>query len=163
MTVPGSVEPPCIGICSTTYGGDVCRGCKRFAHEVIDWNRYDDAQRQLVWDRLNRLTGEVVATRVVIRDAGRLSEALKARGLRFPAEQSPAHAVMALLRASGRHRLPDPDSFGIAFIPPNDIRTPAEIHEEMNTELLARAEAWFDLHHGRARRFLHANPPAPPA
>ena len=26
---------PCVGICSTTYGDDVCRGCKRFSFEVI--------------------------------------------------------------------------------------------------------------------------------
>lgn len=160
MTCP--VQTPCIGICSTTYGGDVCRGCKRFAHEVIDWNRYDDTQRQRVWDRLNRLAGEVVATRVSIRDPGRLAAALKAQGLRFPEEQSPAHAVMALLRASGRHRLADPESFGIALIPPHHARTPAELHEEMNAELLVRAEAWFDLHHGRARRLL-ASPPTPPS
>ena len=30
---------PCLGICSTTYGDDVCKGCKRFVHEVISWNK----------------------------------------------------------------------------------------------------------------------------
>ncbi|MEM9624509.1 MAG: DUF1289 domain-containing protein, partial [Pseudomonadota bacterium] len=32
---------PCVGICSTTYGDLVCRGCKRFAHEIVQWNAYD--------------------------------------------------------------------------------------------------------------------------
>ena len=43
---------PCIGICSTTYGDLVCRGCKRFAHEIVGWNGYDRGQRGAVWDRL---------------------------------------------------------------------------------------------------------------
>ena len=25
---------PCIGVCSTTYGDDICRGCRRFRHEI---------------------------------------------------------------------------------------------------------------------------------
>ncbi|WP_317135104.1 DUF1289 domain-containing protein [Piscirickettsia litoralis] len=37
---------PCVGLCSTVYGDDVCRGCKRFYHEIIDWNQYDINQKQ---------------------------------------------------------------------------------------------------------------------
>lgn len=37
------LRTPCIGICSTTSLGDrVCRGCKRYAAEVIDWNSCDE-------------------------------------------------------------------------------------------------------------------------
>ena len=43
---------PCVGICSTTYGDLVCRGCKRFAHEIVQWNGFEEGQRQLVWQRL---------------------------------------------------------------------------------------------------------------
>jgi hypothetical protein len=46
---------PCIGICSTTYGDLVCRGCKRFAHEVVGWNGYDDDQKGAIWLRLRQL------------------------------------------------------------------------------------------------------------
>jgi predicted Fe-S protein YdhL (DUF1289 family) len=51
---------PCIGICSTTYGDLVCRGCKRFAHEVVGWNGYDDDQRGAVWTRLHELRAGAV-------------------------------------------------------------------------------------------------------
>jgi hypothetical protein len=55
---------PCIGICSTTYGDLVCRGCKRFAHEIVGWNTYEQAQRDVVWARLLSLragaTGHLV-------------------------------------------------------------------------------------------------------
>src|SRR6188768_2431040 len=51
---------PCIGICSTTYGDLVCRGCKRLAHEVVGWNGYDDDQRGAVWTRLYDLRAGAV-------------------------------------------------------------------------------------------------------
>ncbi len=50
-----------MGICSTTYGDLVCRGCKRFAHEITAWNGYDDEQRRQIWQRLNDLRDEVTA------------------------------------------------------------------------------------------------------
>jgi hypothetical protein len=32
-----TIKTPCVGLCSTVYGDLVCRGCKRFHHEVINW------------------------------------------------------------------------------------------------------------------------------
>lgn len=52
---------PCIGVCSTTYGDLVCRGCNRFAHEVVQWNGYHDDQRRVVWRRLEELRDGSVA------------------------------------------------------------------------------------------------------
>ena len=63
---------PCIGVCSTTYGDLVCRGCKRFAHEVVGWNSFADAQRHVVWMRLNRLLAESVRAYITVVDEQRL-------------------------------------------------------------------------------------------
>lgn len=63
---------PCVGICSTTYGDLVCRGCKRFAHEVVGWNGFAVAQRHVVWTRLNRLLAESVRAYVTVVDEERL-------------------------------------------------------------------------------------------
>ena len=52
---------PCVGICSTTYGDLICRGCKRFAHEIVQWNGYGDDQRDAVWRRLRELRDGSVA------------------------------------------------------------------------------------------------------
>ena len=70
---------PCVGVCSTTYGDLVCRGCKRFAHEVVDWNGYSDEQRRKVVDRLTSLKCQSVVPwlRVVDREElSRVSHAL---------------------------------------------------------------------------------------
>jgi len=48
-----SINTPCIGICSTVYGDEVCRGCKRRFKEVIDWNNLDSDYQDLIWARLN--------------------------------------------------------------------------------------------------------------
>ena len=70
---------PCIGVCSTTYGDLVCRGCKRFAHEVVGWNGFADAQRHVVWTRLNGLLAESVRAYVTVVDEKRLRSAAPER------------------------------------------------------------------------------------
>ena len=60
---------PCVGICSTTYGDLVCRGCKRFAHEIVQWNGYDATQQDAVRERLTRVRDEVLDA-LLICDAG---------------------------------------------------------------------------------------------
>mgnify|MGYP006200948357 CR=1 FL=1 len=47
---------PCIGTCSTTYGDLVCRGCKRFNFEVINWNRYSEEEKLAVMGRIDMWT-----------------------------------------------------------------------------------------------------------
>lgn len=44
---------PCAGRCSTVFGDQVCRGCRRFNHEVIQWNTYTNEQQRAVWKRLD--------------------------------------------------------------------------------------------------------------
>ncbi len=63
---------PCVGICSTTYGDLVCRGCKRFAHEIVQWNGFAQDQRDRVWERLHDLRTGAVTSIVRIVDAKRL-------------------------------------------------------------------------------------------
>lgn len=65
---------PCIGTCSTTYGDLICRGCKRYAHEIVQWNGYDAEQREAVWQRLLALRAGAVATVLEIFDEARLRD-----------------------------------------------------------------------------------------
>lgn len=72
---------PCVGVCSTTYGDLVCRGCKRFAHEVVAWNGYEEIQRAAVWRRLRQLLAESVRAHVRIADAALLRAAARRAGV----------------------------------------------------------------------------------
>ncbi len=51
---------PCAGRCSTVFGDAVCRGCRRFNHEVIQWNRYDGKHHTLVWKRLDAQLDQIL-------------------------------------------------------------------------------------------------------
>jgi uncharacterized protein len=45
-------DAPCIAICSTTQGDDVCKGCGRSFEEVQLWPSMSPAAKRLVWRRI---------------------------------------------------------------------------------------------------------------
>ena len=51
---------PCAGRCSTVFGDSVCRGCRRFNHEVIQWNTYTPEQHTAVWKRLDAQLDQIL-------------------------------------------------------------------------------------------------------
>jgi len=63
---------PCVGVCSTTYGDLVCRGCKRFSHEIVGWNAYSEDQRERIWSRLNTLLTDSVRAHLEVVDEDKL-------------------------------------------------------------------------------------------
>jgi predicted Fe-S protein YdhL (DUF1289 family) len=65
---------PCVGICSTTYGDLVCRGCKRFSHEIVQWNGFAEDQQLLVWQRLFELREGAVLSCLAVHDQALLLE-----------------------------------------------------------------------------------------
>ncbi|RLA46482.1 MAG: DUF1289 domain-containing protein, partial [Gammaproteobacteria bacterium] len=62
------LSTPCIGICSSGMGDDVCRGCKRFAYEVIDWNAYTEQERQLIKERLDNFLIKIITLKLQLVD-----------------------------------------------------------------------------------------------
>ena len=86
---------PCVGICSTTYGDLVCRGCKRFSHEIVEWNGYDELQQDAVRARLQRLRDEVLALVLDCRQSNQLQAAVADAGL---ADLEPMEQRYQLLR-----------------------------------------------------------------
>ena len=86
----GLRRTPCVGICSTTYGDLVCRGCKRFAHEIVAWNGFDNRQRDIIRARLLRLLGESVRAHVRVMDEARLRDAAREAGV---ADDAPVAAL----------------------------------------------------------------------
>jgi predicted Fe-S protein YdhL (DUF1289 family) len=54
MNPPTRPDSPCIGYCSTSLGDAVCRGCGRTCAEVDQWISLNDAQKQLIWHRIEQ-------------------------------------------------------------------------------------------------------------
>jgi len=85
-----SVKTPCIGICSTTSLGDiVCRGCKRYSFEVIDWNGYDATAKQAVMKRIEKLTAQILESKFRIFSVPNLQLGLAHFKMPFHPDLSP--------------------------------------------------------------------------
>ncbi len=87
-----------MGICSTTYGDLVCRGCKRFAHEIVSWNGFDESQRDLVWARLLDLRDTCVRDVIYAGPRAAMEAVCTARGLPLEADSSTLSLAYELLR-----------------------------------------------------------------
>ncbi|MBA4724297.1 MAG: DUF1289 domain-containing protein [SAR86 cluster bacterium] len=132
---------PCLGICSTTYGDDVCKGCKRFVHEVINWNKYNTNEKEVVNSRLEEFKLLILKERFEILDSSIFENKLKENAINFNNALNPLTWIFDLLRAAGSQEL-DLAQFGIkALIAYN----PNTIKDEINDELLKLSEA----HHQR--------------
>lgn len=143
------IKTPCIGICSTTSVGDrICRGCKRFAFEVIDWNGYTDEEKQAVLDRVESLAQPIVEARFIIRSPEKLAAGMKQWAVPYNPAMSPAIWLHNLLKK--RHReLSDLASLGVEVREQWWHLDLAALAEDMDVQLLRLCEA----HH--LRYFSH--------
>lgn len=89
---------PCIGICSTALGDSVCRGCKRFAEEVTEWNAYKDEERWAVLKRLDNLLVQSVKLKFTIIDVQRLREQIQFQQIQCSFDKDPYCWLYDLLR-----------------------------------------------------------------
>tara|TARA_B100001769_G_scaffold54057_1_gene39093 strand:+ start:261 stop:698 length:438 start_codon:yes stop_codon:yes gene_type:complete len=136
---------PCLGICSTTYGDSVCKGCKRFVHEVIDWNKFNSNEKELVNTRLEEFKIIVLKNRFLVSDQNLLAAKLKENAIRFNNALDPLTWIFDLLRASGTQEL-DLDQFGIKTLISEALPT---IREQINKEFLELSEAHYDRYFKR--------------
>ena len=111
-----AVKTPCIGVCSTGLGDSVCRGCKRFEHEVIHWNSYSQHQQQLVIERLDTFVQQIVANIIDIEDEAKLVEQMRYQQIRFDENLSSSRWVYELLR-SGASQIQSTEDFGFRLKP----------------------------------------------
>ena len=45
-------DTPCIAICSTSQGDEVCKGCGRYFDEVQRWTEMTPAEKRVTWRRI---------------------------------------------------------------------------------------------------------------
>ncbi|MEW9900915.1 DUF1289 domain-containing protein [Chitinivorax sp. PXF-14] len=45
-------DSPCVALCSTALGDEVCVGCRRTFIEVANWVAMSEAEKDAVWQRL---------------------------------------------------------------------------------------------------------------
>ena len=136
-----SVKTPCIGVCSTVFGDEVCRGCKRFQHEIIKWNAYDDVEKRSVLNRLELLKVQIMQSKVLIIDEDLLRSKLDEYKVKFDEDSDSLCWVFDLLR-SGSQSIADPTEFGFDLIN-SSVPNLSELKKVMEEELFQLSEAHY--------------------
>lgn len=137
------VKTPCIGVCSTGIGDSVCRGCKRYAHEVIDWNAYNEQQKRIIDDRLNQFLSQIIETKLRIEDANLLRWHLDAQQIVYSADKSPYLWAYELLRA-GASQIKDVQSYGLCLDAQYRHLTLTDIRRAIDEEFHLLSQAHYD-------------------
>ena len=132
---------PCLGICSTTFGDEVCKGCKRFAHEIVSWTKYSQEEREIINDRLEKFKIQILQHRFAITDKNLFESMLEEKAINFNHSLDPLTWIFDLFRAAGSQTF-DISNFGIKSLVQFNPKT---IRDEINNELLELSEA----HHER--------------
>ncbi|MBB3140669.1 DUF1289 domain-containing protein [Halomonas organivorans] len=132
----GRIASPCVGLCSTTVGDRVCRGCQRVDDEIRDWPALDGETREGRMAELDALREEAAGRFLRVVDAAALEAQLVRHGIRFRAEQPPLSRAVELLRV-GRDRIRDLSRYGLMPHEPLDAAT---LHAGIADALMAAAE-----------------------
>ena len=132
---------PCLGICTTTFGDEVCKGCKRFAHEIVSWTKYTQEEREIINFRLEQFKIQILKQRFKVFDKELFSKHLDQMGINFNHSLDPLTWIFDLFRAIGTQEI-ELSVFGVQPLINYDPKT---IKDEINNELRELSEA----HHER--------------
>ncbi len=144
------VKTPCIGICSTTSLGDtVCRGCKRYAFEVIQWNSYDAQAKQAVLKRSEKLIVQILENKFRIFSVPNLKLALDQTSIPYDESLSPYTWLHNLLKKN-HQQIGDLKHFGTYALPDYAQYSVAELAEMVEEELILLCEAHLDRYYADA-------------
>ncbi|WP_152222633.1 DUF1289 domain-containing protein [Pseudomonas sp. SCB32] len=145
------IKTPCVGLCSTVYGDLVCRGCKRFHHEVVNWNGYGDEEKRSVLSRLEALLAQVMMAKLEVFDAQRLRAQLEQRQIRFVPDQSPYCWAYQLI-ARGSRMINQVEAYGLALLPEFRDWPLPDLRDAIDKEFFILSEAHYERY--IAPRFL---------
>jgi len=144
---PQRIVTPCIGVCSTAIGDSVCRGCKRFNHEVINWNGYNEDEKQSVDRRLEQLLSRVMQGKFVIEDEGLLRWQIHTQQIRIYPYRDMYCALFELLRA-GAGQIREPKQFGFDVLPEYQGQSLFALREQVDKEFYVLSEIYYERHIG---------------
>ena len=140
---------PCIGICSTTFGDDVCKGCKRFSHEITNWGKFSTDERAVVNSRLEQFKTTILEEKFTISDNELFETKMNEFSINFNSSLEPITWIFDLLRASSNKDL-NVNDFGIEILPAFSDLSLIELRDLINQEMLQLSEAHYYKFFNRA-------------
>nr|WP_300312545.1 DUF1289 domain-containing protein [Halomonas sp.] len=133
------IVSPCVGLCSTTVGDNVCRGCQRHDGEILRWPSFSTEQREQRMRELDQMRSDAASRFVEVVDAGQLEQQLLRHRIRFRQEQPALSRVVELLRV-GRQQIKEVGRYGI-FPVTGSPTDPQALYAAINQVLLDAGEA----------------------
>ena len=121
----------------------MCRGCKRFHHEVINWNGYDEAEKRAVWLRLEQRLVQVMTAKLEVFDAGKLRQQLELRKIRFVPNQSEYCWAYQLI-ARGARVISNIEAYGLALLPEFRGWPLPDLRDAIDREFFLLSEAHYE-------------------
>lgn len=150
------LKSPCVGICSTAIGDPVCRGCKRFNHEVVQWNGYTDSEKAIVLDRLQQLLDQVVGNYLSVTNTKLLNRHLAALNKRHrqnhnaSANSKAFSALQAMAEPPIRDSKPELETLGLAVKPQYSQLSVKDLFQEIDEAYYRLCLAYYDANYIRA-------------
>ena len=135
------VKTPCVGVCSTVFGDQVCRGCKRFHHEVIEWNGYADVQKETVWNRLESLKVLIMKSKIFIENQVLLQSKLDSLKISYYDKVDPYCWVFDLIKQASQS-INDLSEFGLKPLFEPDVEL-VELKRLIEEELFTLSDAHY--------------------
>ena len=135
------VKTPCVGVCSTVFGDQVCRGCKRFHHEVIEWNGYTDVQKETVWNRLESLKVLIMKSKIFIENQVLLQSKLDSLKISYYDKVYPYCWVFDLIKQASQS-INDLSEFGLKPLFEPDVEL-VELKRLIEEELFTLSDAHY--------------------
>ena len=131
---------PCAGRCSTVFGDSVCRGCRRFSHEVIQWNGYSETERMAVWARLDAQLDQILVPMLALADLQKVEQFIQSKRVRVLSTASKGRLLYQALKICEKNKnLADESGLGIQS---TQVKAIWQLFEQ---RILALATASYDF------------------
>lgn len=138
---------PCAGRCSTVFGDAVCRGCRRFNHEVIHWNSYNGSQHDAVWQRLDAQLDQILVPMLPQANLVKVENFVRAKRIRLREDATQGRKLYHALKLCEKNRhFTDESGLGIHY---KQVRP---LWDEFERRVLALANASYQVAFIRARQ-----------
>lgn len=131
---------PCAGRCSTVFGDAVCRGCRRFNHEVIHWNTYSLDQQSVIWHRLDAQLDQILLPLLPFATHEKVEAFILSKRVRVREDASRGRKLYHALKVCEKNKNFTAES-GLGILP-EQVKP---IWQEFERRVLALATASYDL------------------
>lgn len=141
---------PCAGRCSTVFGDSVCRGCRRFNHEVIRWNTFTAEQQSAVWIRLDAQLDQILVPMLPFANLQHVEAFVLSKRVRLREDASRGRKLYHALKICEKNK-----NFALESGLGIQSMHVKPLWQEFERRILALATASYDLAFLRADTMSH--------